>query len=132
MHVDGRLFSLFINPYFLRLTFPGAVSEDDASSAQYDPGTGYLTVVLAKQVPGEEFKDLDILAKLLAPLCSEPPAEPLIEVVDSETEAGASDPEGELVNATLNLTLEQREVLEGGVETHMVIVIHRLKCSLSV
>ena len=41
--------------------------EDDDSSAQYDPTSGYLTVTLTKEKSGELFRDLDLLAKLLAP-----------------------------------------------------------------
>ncbi|KAG8903329.1 hypothetical protein FRB99_003432 [Tulasnella sp. 403] len=65
--VDGSLFSVHIKPYFLRLSFPGNVVEDDDSFARYDPSSGYLTVKLTKETKGEDFKDLDLLAKLLAP-----------------------------------------------------------------
>ena len=34
MHVENNLFSLHINPYFLRLSFPGNVIEDDVSSPE--------------------------------------------------------------------------------------------------
>ncbi|KAG8847870.1 hypothetical protein FRB96_001385 [Tulasnella sp. 330] len=67
IHVEGTLFSVHINPYFLRLHLPANVIEDDASSAQYDPGAGYLTITLTKENKGEDFKDLDMLTKLLVP-----------------------------------------------------------------
>lgn len=60
-----------MNPYFLRLTFPHRLVEDDHSSAQYDPSSAYLTIVLTKEVPGEHFEDLDLLARLLAPSSSD-------------------------------------------------------------
>ena len=72
------------------MTLPGAVVEDDDSSAVYDPTSGNLTVTLTKKFPGEDFKDLDILAKMLAPPKRDDiPSNPLIEVIDSkEAEAG--------------------------------------------
>ncbi|KAI0664996.1 SHQ1-domain-containing protein [Cubamyces menziesii] len=112
INVDETLFSVHINPYFLRLNFSHPLTEDDASSAVYDPSTGYLTVTLTKEVPGQEFKDLDLLAKLLAPRPSKStPAEPVIEVLDSQ-EADSVDADEELATRTQNLSLEQQEILE--------------------
>ena len=71
IHVDGEHLTLHVNPYFLRLTFPHRLVENDESSAQYDPSSGYLTIVLTKEVPGQHFKDLDLLARLLAPSTGE-------------------------------------------------------------
>ncbi|KAF8626286.1 hypothetical protein AX15_004957 [Amanita polypyramis BW_CC] len=97
IHVDGSLFTLHINPYFLRLNFSHNVVDDEVSSAQYDPSSGYLTVTLTKEVKGQEFKDLDLLAKLLAP---RPPVKrPTIEVLSSDSSG--------------SLSSEQREILEG-------------------
>lgn len=106
--MDGNLFSLHINPYFLRLNFTHDLIEDDASSAQYDPSTGYLTVTLTKEIKGQEFRDLDLLAKLLAPRPTV--HEPLIEVISSESTA--EDPDN-LVAQTQNLSLQEREIEEG-------------------
>ncbi|OCH95608.1 SHQ1-domain-containing protein [Obba rivulosa] len=110
IHIDGTLFTLHINPYFLRLNFSHNVVEDDSSSAAYDASTGYLTVTLSKEVKGQEFKDLDLLAKLLAPRPTPQKTAPVIEVLDSVDATGTD--EDELVNKTQNLTLEQREILE--------------------
>ncbi|KAI0781128.1 SHQ1-domain-containing protein [Trametes elegans] len=112
INVDETLLSVHINPYFLRLHFPHPLVEDDASSAVYDPSTGYLTVTLTKEVPGQEFKDLDLLAKLLAPRPSQnvQPA-PVIEVIDSQ-DAGGDDVDAELAARTEELSLEQREILQ--------------------
>ena len=71
IHVDGTLFTVHINPYFLRLNFPHSVVEDDETSARYDPSSGYLAVTLTKETKGQVFEDLDLLAKLLAPRTSE-------------------------------------------------------------
>ncbi|KZT28545.1 SHQ1-domain-containing protein [Neolentinus lepideus HHB14362 ss-1] len=108
-HVEDTLLTVHINPYFLRLNFPGRIVEDENSSGEYNPTTGYLTITLTKNVKGEEFKDLDLLAKLLAP----PPSkarrsEPIIEVLSSE----AMEDGDSLVQKTQNLSLEQQEILE--------------------
>jgi hypothetical protein len=99
-----------INPYFLRLNFSNSLLEDDGSSARYDAGSGYLTVTLTKAVKGQEFQDLDLLAKLLVPR-SQRPREPKIEVVRSE--GPLQDVTDGLVEKTEKLSLEQKEILEG-------------------
>ncbi|KAK0459575.1 SHQ1 protein-domain-containing protein [Desarmillaria tabescens] len=104
LNVDDTLFTLHINPYFLRLNFSHALLEDDKSSATYDGGTGYLTVVLTKQTRGQEFRDLDLLAKLLAPRPSS--NEVKIEVLDSSPED-----DNDLVAKTQALSIEP-DVLE--------------------
>ncbi|KAL5490438.1 hypothetical protein ACEPAI_5271 [Sanghuangporus weigelae] len=113
IHVDGTLFSLHISPYFLRLNFPSSVVEDDASSAVYDPVSGYLTVTLTKVMPCLEFKDLDVLAKLLAPpKRDEPLSKPSIEVISSQDAELLEQPSGDDANTLEDLTPDQREVLE--------------------
>ncbi|KAI8998814.1 SHQ1-domain-containing protein [Trametes punicea] len=113
INVDETLFSVHINPYFLRLNFPHPLVEDDASSAVYNPSTGYLTVTLTKETHGLEFKDLDLLAKLLAPRPSKnTQPQPVIEVLDS-TETPQDSADDDLAARTQELTLEQREILEG-------------------
>ena len=85
--------------------------EDDLSTAKYDPSSGYLTITLTKENKGQEFQDLDLLTKLLAPRKTS--VGPTIEVVSSqETE------ENELVSGIDNLSLEKNEFLQG--------MIHRL------
>ena len=116
--MDDTVLTVHINPYFLRLNFSHALLEDDASSAQYDPGTGNLTVTLTKAVKGQRFDDLDLLAKLLAPRPSRSQG-PLIEVLDSKTEAETE--EEALVDATerLSLSRERQEILEGKSDLHV-------------
>lgn len=110
--MDDTLFTLHINPYYLRLNFTHALQEDDEASAQYDPSSGFLTVTLTKAVPGQHFEDLDLLAKLLAPRRTEaPPEGPLIEVLDSQDTAESA--EDDLVARTESLSLEHQEILEG-------------------
>ncbi|KAK0228395.1 SHQ1 protein-domain-containing protein [Armillaria fumosa] len=104
LNVDDTLFTLHINPYFLRLNFPHALLEDDKSSATYDGTTGYLTIALTKQTRGQEFRDLDLLTKLLAPRPSS--NEVKIEVLDPSP--GDDD---DLVAETQALSIEP-DVLE--------------------
>jgi hypothetical protein len=92
IHVDDTLLSLHVAPYFLRLSFLASVVEDDQSSAVYDPASGYLTLTLTKLNRGENFPDLDLLGKLLAP----PPAQSTphnatIEVLSSQNTSGNTD-----------------------------------------
>jgi protein SHQ1 len=104
------LFTLHVNPYYLRLNFSHNLLEDDESSAKYDGTSGYLTITLTKEIPGQEFKDLDLLAKLLAPKKTE--VAPNIEVVGQEN----NDVEDETTAITAgveNLGLEDSELLEG-------------------
>lgn len=110
INVDETLLTVHINPYFLRINFPHPVLEDDQSSATYDPSSGYLTVTLTKETKGQEFPDLDLLAKLLAPRHVEASKQPVIEVIGSET-SSQSELE-ELVDLTDAISLEQREILE--------------------
>ncbi|KAJ1883417.1 hypothetical protein LPJ66_011035, partial [Kickxella alabastrina] len=64
--VDEDQFKFFASPYYLRLTFPGKVIEDEAATASLDAANGDILVSLSKQTPGEEFKNLDLLTSLLA------------------------------------------------------------------
>ncbi|KAJ2487215.1 hypothetical protein IWW37_005337 [Coemansia sp. RSA 2050] len=64
--VDEYQFKFFASPYYLRLTFPGKVVEDESSTASLDASTGQISVTLAKQTPGEYFENLDLLSSLLA------------------------------------------------------------------
>ncbi|KAF7965002.1 hypothetical protein HWV62_1154 [Athelia sp. TMB] len=113
INVDETLLTVHINPYFLRLNFSGHLLEDDASSARYDPGSGYLTVTLTKEAPGEIFRDLDLLAKLLAPRPSAPTA-PAIEVLKSSDVEGQNETiDNDLAERTEGLSLdrEREEIL---------------------
>lgn len=110
--MDETLFTLHINPYYLRLNFPHPLQEDDEAAAQYDPSSGFLTVTLTKAVSGHHFEDLDLLAKLLAPRPTEPRSEgPVIEVLD--TQDAEESPEDDLVARAEGLSLEQHEFLDG-------------------
>ncbi|KAI0049703.1 SHQ1-domain-containing protein [Auriscalpium vulgare] len=116
IHVDESILSVHIAPYFLRLNFPGNVLEDDHSSAVYDPAAGFFTVTLTKETRGQNFPDLDLLAKLLAPKSAKPSV-PVIEVLNSEPAQIADSDEQNLIDSTSRLSLdttalsdEQREI----------------------
>ncbi|KAG0364658.1 SHQ1 protein-domain-containing protein [Gamsiella multidivaricata] len=84
--VDGPVFKFNLKPYFLRLTFPGNVVDDERAKATYNVGAGELTVILPKESPGEHFPDLDMLTKLLVrkgDLAEKQIKRPLIEVISS-------------------------------------------------
>ncbi|RKP37967.1 SHQ1 protein-domain-containing protein, partial [Dimargaris cristalligena] len=66
IHIQDFQLRFFAKPYFLRLTFPGQVVEDDQSTAKYDIAQGELVLRVSKAEPGEHFPDLDLLSKLLA------------------------------------------------------------------
>ncbi|KAJ7474795.1 SHQ1-domain-containing protein [Mycena latifolia] len=91
-----------ITPRFECNQTPEAV----ASSARYDPSSGYLTVTLTKESRGQEFADLDLLPKLLAPRPSQ--QTPLIEVIGTED----ADEADELVARTDALSLEREREQE--------------------
>ena len=66
-------------------------------------------MTLTKSTPGEDFKDLDVLARLLAPPkldTSHTPTQPLIEVMDSQ------DGNDDTVSLE-DLSQDQRDLLEG-------------------
>jgi protein SHQ1 len=116
IHVENTLLSLHVAPYFLRLNFPASVVEDDQSSAVYDPASGYLTLTLTKLKRGENFTDLDLLGKLLAPPAQCKPRNTIIEVLDSQ---GSS---GQPVSVDTG-TAERDEILKGEhcILTHYVV-----------
>ncbi|KAJ1853438.1 hypothetical protein GGH12_005068 [Coemansia sp. RSA 1822] len=66
LDIDGDQLKFSASPYYLRLTFPGKVIEDEDSNAKFDAGTGDILVTLSKQTPGEHFENLDLLTSLLA------------------------------------------------------------------
>lgn len=91
-------FNLHINPYFLRLTFPHPVVDVDsidpsnASSANYDPSGGTLTVTLCKAIPGSDFGDLSMISRLMAVDHSlKKDHSPTIEVLDSKEDGKEDD-----------------------------------------
>lgn len=75
--VQENVFIFSLPPYYLRLRFPSSLldssgedardlPEEKRSHASYDLGSSLVNVRVPKETPGEEFKDLDMLTKLLA------------------------------------------------------------------
>lgn len=98
--VDER-FVFSLQPYYLRLTFPGKLVEDERMESSYDLATSTIKCRVAKATPGQEFEDLDMLTKLLAkktsiekPLIEEvngEPQPPQVEEIDWEIEQALPD-----------------------------------------
>ncbi|OLL23085.1 Protein shq1 [Neolecta irregularis DAH-3] len=65
IHAEGDLFLFSLSPYYLRLTLPGRVIEDERSHASCDISLGLIIVKLAKETKGEHFADLDLTSRLL-------------------------------------------------------------------
>lgn len=109
INVDEMTLTVHVKPYFLRLNFSHALLDDDESSAQYDPSSGYLTITMTKENKGQDFKDLDLLAKLLAPRTTT--HQPVIEVLSSDNE-NESDMVSKIQSLSLaeNLSQEQEEI----------------------
>ncbi|KAH7340356.1 SHQ1 protein-domain-containing protein [Rhizoctonia solani] len=113
IHAEDTLFSVHINPYFLRLNFPHPVLEDDDSAASYDPSSGTLTVRLTKEIRGTHYPDLDLLAKLLAPRSAAALSDegrtkgPLIEVLATPSPDTLADQ----LDNKLRLDLEQEHAV---------------------
>ena len=83
-------FTFYCKPYFLKLTFPHEVVEDDRCRAVYDPDIehGLITAHLPKLVPGQHFPDLDMVSKLLQNRITKDKKDmspPLIEVLGETT-----------------------------------------------
>lgn len=118
--VEDCLFTLHVNPYFLRLNFSHPLLEDDEdSSANYDASSGTLVVNLKKAVPGQQFDDLDLLAKLLAPQKAAQPRKPVIEVVDSDE---STDPEESIAAQVNALRINEDPELAGPLNNHFSCV----------
>ena len=78
-------FRFHVHPYFLRLTLPGSVEDDEDASATYNVDTGMVVVRLRKTVPGTHFEGLDMITRLLTGAKSDKKrvSAPLIEVLGS-------------------------------------------------
>jgi protein SHQ1 len=92
--LSGTEFRFYCHPYFLRLHFPHCLIENGNEKSSYDIDSGWVTLKLPKQVPGQEFKDLDLLTKLLdmkQPSKSVEPKGPLIQIMEQESTVKMQD-----------------------------------------
>lgn len=72
--VEGDLFIFALNPYYLRLRFPGRllsdedvrVIEDEALKSTTTYENSIVHISITKETRGEKFEDLDMVTKLLA------------------------------------------------------------------
>ncbi|KAI3370448.1 hypothetical protein L3Q82_025211 [Scortum barcoo] len=90
LYIDGADFKFYAKPYFLRLSLPGRIVEDGRERAKFDIDKGLFTLWVPKEIPGEHFKELQMLTSLLAPKGSRS-AKPLVE----DLSAGNSESVGE-------------------------------------
>jgi protein SHQ1 len=95
-------FQFYAKPYFLRLKLPGNCIEDGREKSSYDISSGLVKLALPKLVPGENFKDLDLLTKLMETKKPQPQKSKdlVIEVMneggDEIVESGQESPKDEL------------------------------------
>jgi len=94
--IDGFDVSIYCKPYLLKLQLPGRLIDDDRAVASYNPDEhgGTLIINVPKETPGENFPDLDLTTRLLAP----PPTFPLSRI-SYGGEAEVASAEDELSNA---------------------------------
>ncbi|XP_044764655.1 protein SHQ1 homolog [Coccinella septempunctata] len=64
--VEHEQIYFYCKPYHLNLHLPASL-ESEILSSKYDVDTGVLTFVMKKTLPGEEFKNLEIITRLLGP-----------------------------------------------------------------
>ncbi|XP_014672596.1 PREDICTED: protein SHQ1 homolog [Priapulus caudatus] len=94
--VDGCELRFASPPYFLRLTFDERLVEDGREAADYDVDTGFFTVRVPKETPGEEFRGLDMMTKLLAPPATKNNARPTISEIGGEANDEEEEEEEEV------------------------------------
>ncbi|QLQ78980.1 hypothetical protein HG537_0B03270 [Torulaspora globosa] len=66
MAVDGTVFVFYLSPYYLRLTFPDEIVDDERATAKYCSKEECIDIQLPKLREGTFFEDLDVPTKLLA------------------------------------------------------------------
>ncbi|KAJ1655252.1 hypothetical protein IWQ61_004968 [Dispira simplex] len=119
LHAQDNQLRFFARPYFLRLTFPGPIVEDERSTANYDLGLGQLVLQLSKVNQGEHFPDLDLLNTLLATTKEQQiKAQPLIQVISEQSLSTEppSDLAGEEFDWELPQALPDQESLTSTVD----------------
>lgn len=65
--VEENVFLFLCKPYYLRLTLPGCLVENENMKSSFDADTGEFTFTYEKVNHGEEFKNLDFITTLLTP-----------------------------------------------------------------
>lgn len=85
MVASADLFVFSLPPYYLRLRLPHNVVDDERSHAAFNSASGCVDIKIPKEIPGQNFPDLDLPAKLLARKEVQPKG-PLIEELDVTNE----------------------------------------------
>ncbi|CAG8753667.1 14827_t:CDS:2, partial [Acaulospora morrowiae] len=93
--------------------------DDERVKASYDVSIGEIVIDLPKETPGEDFSDLDLLTKLLAPRKSKILDKPLIEVV-GESKGENDDHKGDEEEFAKEL-IENADRVQNGSMLHEVI-----------
>ncbi|KAJ8923635.1 hypothetical protein NQ315_010215 [Exocentrus adspersus] len=65
VEVEENCFLFSCCPYYLRLSLPGRIVDNDNTKSSYDTDTGEFTFTFDKVIPGEEFEDLAYITKFL-------------------------------------------------------------------
>ncbi|CAG8696071.1 4465_t:CDS:2, partial [Funneliformis mosseae] len=108
LYCEGSDFTFYAKPYYLRLHFPGNLVDDDRVNASYDIAAGEMNIKIPKETPGEEFPDLDLLTKLLAPKSVKKIEKPLIEVIEGDNDDDINHENTNELNGLLEMEIEQR------------------------
>lgn len=93
--IDEENFIFVCKPYYLRLCLPGCLSESNAQNKScFDSDTGEFCFTYAKAIPGENFKDLELITKFVCNKVEVCEDGRKIEVLTSENPENDSDFEG--------------------------------------
>ncbi|KAL3289481.1 hypothetical protein HHI36_022904 [Cryptolaemus montrouzieri] len=65
--IEGDKVLFYCKPYHLKLCLPGTL-QDELIHSKYDINAGVLTFVMKKAIPGEHFKNLDMIIRFLSPV----------------------------------------------------------------
>ncbi|XP_050313351.1 protein SHQ1 homolog [Anthonomus grandis grandis] len=65
--IDGNTFLFVCKPYYLRLTLPGQILDDDRMRTTLDTDSGEFSHRCPKKNKGEYFKDLDLITNVVTP-----------------------------------------------------------------
>lgn len=68
MYVDEHSFLFYLKPYYLKLQIEDSLEGlDQVDKAVYDHNTQWVNVLVPKKNEGEDFKNLDMITKLVSP-----------------------------------------------------------------
>jgi protein SHQ1 len=105
---DDVNFSFYCKPYLLKLRLPGECVDDTVTPAKatYDPdeSKGTITITFRKKVQNEDFRDIDMITKLMQPHAvkntssSSSSSQKIIEIESTTFVSGREDKEEEESN----------------------------------